>query len=297
MSYDGIDVIDFVASPLKQLKSGIILDEIQCRENFILILKYNNSPACVKPETVQKLVERDWTLPKDEQTREATQSSEAIREKNVTNGARLSIMPEIINGKNYLVFEGTGWHGLHNVEITITGDDGKKTASIRSKTNENGVLHMPWLLVENLSIGFYRVHATDGIRQNNFVFSIPAEVPVNMRSVSSELEVVVSGEKQARRGTTHSIEIQVYRDKNPVDNAQVFIRIEDYGEDIIREFNGRTNQEGYFVFSWEIPKNFDDIETLLIFVGVTDGISSKTELFKFQVYYLPGEKGCKIEGN
>ena len=60
---------------------------------------------------------------------------------------------------------------------------------------------------------------------------------------------------------------------------------------------GRTDKNGYFNYSWEIPKSFDDIETLLAFVGVTDGTSSKTELFKFIVYCLPGEKGCKAEGN
>ena len=91
--------------------------------------------------------------------------------------------------------------------------------------------------------------------------------------------------------------VQVYQDKIPVDGARVFLTIEDYGENIIREFKGHTNQEGYCVYSWEIPKNFDDIETLLAFVGVTDGNSSRTEIFKFQVYCLPGEKECKVDGN
>ena len=48
---------------------------------------------------------------------------------------------------------------------------------------------------------------------------------------------------------------------------------------------------------WEIPKSFDDIETLLAYVDVTDNISAKTVLFKFQVYCLPDESGCKVEGN
>ena len=283
-------------SPYVQLQQGIEPENISCKVDLGLIQKYDGAPSCVKEQSIPKLIERGWALPKDEQTRGMAQISETTREQNVADGAGLSITPEIINGKNYLVFEGTGWHRLHNVEITITDDDGKNTASIRSKTNDNGVLHMPWPLPENLPRGLYRVHATDGIHQNDFVISIPPEVPVNIRSVSSELEVDVSGEKQVRRGTTHSIEIQVDRDKTPVEDAQVFIRIEDYGENIVREFHGRTNQQGYFVFSWEIPKKFDDIETLLAFVDVTDGISSKTELFKLVVYCLPGEKGCKTEG-
>lgn len=48
--------------PLKQFKSGINIDEIKCKEDLILITKsYDGTPACVKPETKQKLIERGWT--------------------------------------------------------------------------------------------------------------------------------------------------------------------------------------------------------------------------------------------
>jgi len=119
----------------------------------------------------------------------------------------------------------------------------------------------------------------------------------NSEPVTPPLQIKVVGENQVRRGTTQSIEIQVVRGSSPIEGARVFIDIEDYGEDLIKEFDGYTNSEGYFVFSWEIPQSFDDVETLLAFIDVTDGISSKTELFKFQVYCLPGEKNCKAEGN
>ena len=91
--------------------------------------------------------------------------------------------------------------------------------------------------------------------------------------------------------------MDVTRNGNPVSDSLVRITIEDYGKDIIREFEGRTDDSGRFVFSWEIPKSFDDIETLLAYVDVTDNISAKTVLFKFQVYCLPDESGCKVEGN
>ncbi len=48
-------------TPLKQFKSGVLIDGIQCRENLILIPKHDSSPACVKPETISKLIERGWT--------------------------------------------------------------------------------------------------------------------------------------------------------------------------------------------------------------------------------------------
>ena len=113
----------------------------------------------------------------------------------------------------------------------------------------------------------------------------------------TELEVDVTGQQQVRRGTTHEIVVDVSRDANPVPDALVRITIEDYGEDVIRDFKGRTDNSGRFVFSWEIPKSFDDIKTLLAYVDITDDVSAKTILFKFQVYCLPGETGCKIEGN
>jgi hypothetical protein len=164
-------------SPIKQFKAGIKSDSISCKENLVLITKYNGYPACVHPHTKEKLMQRGWAIE------------------------------------------------------------------------------------------------------------------------SPTLQVKISGEKQVRRGTTHTIEIQVVRGDNPIEGARVFIDIEDYGEDIIKEFDGYTDSQGYFVLSWEIPQSFDDIETLLAIIDVTDGASSITELFKFQVYCLPSEKNCKAEGN
>lgn len=47
--------------PLKQYKEGIKASEVMCRENLVLILKStDNSPACVKPVTKSKLIERGW---------------------------------------------------------------------------------------------------------------------------------------------------------------------------------------------------------------------------------------------
>lgn len=48
-------------SPLKQFMSGIPVEEIKCKENLALVIKVSNgNPACVKPETKQKLIERGW---------------------------------------------------------------------------------------------------------------------------------------------------------------------------------------------------------------------------------------------
>ena len=52
-------------SPLKQINSGKTIDEIKCKENLVLIQKYDGSPACVTEPTKQKLVERGWVNSND----------------------------------------------------------------------------------------------------------------------------------------------------------------------------------------------------------------------------------------
>ena len=51
-----------ILSPLKQFKSGVSFDEIQCKENLVLMQNRNSSPACVKPESRDKLILREWTI-------------------------------------------------------------------------------------------------------------------------------------------------------------------------------------------------------------------------------------------
>ena len=38
-------------------------DDISCKEMFVKIYKYDDSPACVKPKTAEKLIERGWAKP------------------------------------------------------------------------------------------------------------------------------------------------------------------------------------------------------------------------------------------
>ena len=51
-----------ILSPLKQLQSGISSVEIQCKPDLVLVYKngHNSFPACVQPETKEKLIERGW---------------------------------------------------------------------------------------------------------------------------------------------------------------------------------------------------------------------------------------------
>ncbi len=47
-------------SPLRQIAQGIMPEEIKCNEGLVLIIKHNQLPACVKPETAEKLEVRGW---------------------------------------------------------------------------------------------------------------------------------------------------------------------------------------------------------------------------------------------
>ena len=47
-----------IESPKKQLKNGILAEEVQCNSGLELIIRNNGTPACVKPETAEKMQER-----------------------------------------------------------------------------------------------------------------------------------------------------------------------------------------------------------------------------------------------
>src|SRR5256885_2673868 len=50
-------------SPKQQLEQGWSADLVKCNDGLILIKKISNSsPACVKTQTAQKLVERGWGI-------------------------------------------------------------------------------------------------------------------------------------------------------------------------------------------------------------------------------------------
>ncbi|WP_100182900.1 hypothetical protein [Candidatus Nitrosotenuis aquarius] len=116
---------------------------------------------------------------------------------------------------------------------------------------------------------------------------------VNSSQIDLGLDVTIQGQKAVRRGTAQNLEIHVENFEGNVEGATVFVRVEDYGENILEEFKGETDSNGDYSISYELSKDFTDIETFLVYVDVTDGIASKTKVFTFQVYCLCGESNCK----
>ena len=57
------DVISEIDPPLKQFKSGIAANNAKCEQGLQLVIRVeDSSPACVKPQTAQKLVEHGWGM-------------------------------------------------------------------------------------------------------------------------------------------------------------------------------------------------------------------------------------------
>ena len=59
--------------PLKQVKLG---QEPSCKPGLVMVTKYNGTPACVKPETREKLIERGWALEDTNQNESTTITQE-----------------------------------------------------------------------------------------------------------------------------------------------------------------------------------------------------------------------------
>ena len=54
-------------SPRQQLAIGIRYMDVFCSNDFVLLFKWSsNAQACVKPQSVDKLIERGWGVPKDQ---------------------------------------------------------------------------------------------------------------------------------------------------------------------------------------------------------------------------------------
>ncbi|MEX1150583.1 MAG: hypothetical protein WEB28_00710 [Nitrosopumilaceae archaeon] len=71
--YEELQEETTVLPPLKQVKLGV---EISCKPDLVLITKYDGSPACVKPETREKLIERGWALEETNQNEPTTITQE-----------------------------------------------------------------------------------------------------------------------------------------------------------------------------------------------------------------------------
>ncbi|MGQ0796043.1 MAG: hypothetical protein ACT4N5_07675 [Nitrosopumilaceae archaeon] len=141
--------------------------------------------------------------------------------------------------------------------------------------------------------------ADDKISDNDFVLGLQYlinkkifQIDYNSEKISKELHISVGGMSAVRRGTVQSIEVMVTNEHGPVKDVIVLVRVEDYGENVLKDFDGNTDSNGKYVISWEIDKNAE-AETLLAFIDVTDGFSSASSVYQFAVTCYCGDKDCE----
>ena len=175
------------STPLGQYTSGTPLDKIICKENLEFVIKSSNwHPACVKSESVTKLIQIGWAANPDEYenihaatANKEDQQLQSIREHLKrfplkSSDVGIGITPNTVDGKRYLIFDGYGWHRLHNVEITISNEGGE-VEFLLTKTTDHGDLYMPWQIPNTILAGLYNITATDGI--HTYEISIPIISP------------------------------------------------------------------------------------------------------------------------
>ena len=92
---DKLDNNREIQSPSFQLKNGISLDMIKCKQNLELIVKKTNfSPACVKTSSVTKLIELGWGIkyaPKSKNL-ESIQTQEILPKNKINEKLDFSIL-------------------------------------------------------------------------------------------------------------------------------------------------------------------------------------------------------------
>jgi hypothetical protein len=164
------------SSPFGQLKLGITIDLIQCKEGQeIIIKKTKQIPACVNLDNVKKLREKGWAISEKAQQEmfeefiknrlEGIDSSKTIHDFDAT----LTITPDEISNQRFLMFEGDGWNEHHVVRITISGDTFSDLLKI--KTSDRGHLSMPWPIPDKAFGKKINIFATDSISE--FEITIP----------------------------------------------------------------------------------------------------------------------------
>lgn len=165
-----------IDTPLGKYKFGIPLHQITCKDGFELILKEsNNNPACVKAENAIKLMSKGWALDYKSQKIVLAASQEKYSSKIILasydTDNLLSASFDRVNDQDFIVFEGIGWHRLHNVEVTISNES-EIIDSVRSKTTDHGRLWMHWPIPELLPEGQYYIYASDGVHQSELVIPL-----------------------------------------------------------------------------------------------------------------------------
>ena len=99
---DFANAIAYFPPPLKQIQEGVEPTNVTCTEGLELVLKLSNGqPACIKPSSVEKLIQRGWAihiLPDYENNNNNSMlnDSPSTKENNNTSTFQSTIIPVIL---------------------------------------------------------------------------------------------------------------------------------------------------------------------------------------------------------
>ncbi len=123
-------------APLKQIKSGVSANNVQCNSGFVLVIKTEDgSPACVRPDSATKLLARGWTQSITQPISEPDQTSNQI-----VTLAQNNQEIHLDNGKSFLLKLGNNYNW--NIEIS----------------NQTVVSRVINIMVINGAQGIYQAH-------------------------------------------------------------------------------------------------------------------------------------------
>ena len=122
--------------PLKQFKSGVSLDKIQCKTGFVLIGKRENeNPACVRPLTALKLSEGGW-----ETVRPIWKTSQELSS---LGTVELTVTRESWTSINAGYFDDTPYKSFQKRFPSTTNPDGSITYGNKTLFNRANVTVFP----------------------------------------------------------------------------------------------------------------------------------------------------------
>ncbi len=176
--------------PLMQYKQGITSEKISCKKGLELVLKNSNSsPACIKSSSAKILVERGWasiiyskndlqvppdpiitSIIRDIGAKPLVLTNESFVMMDFT--PNISITLSEVSGWDVMVFKGTGFRGLHVIDIIISNDQGFEI-ELKTKTSKiSGNLDMPWIIPETMKSGEYDIEITDQVSSHHLKINL-----------------------------------------------------------------------------------------------------------------------------
>ena len=149
----------------------------------------NNSPACIKSSSTKILVDRGWASIIYSKTDLQVPTDSIIISKIRDIGAKplvlanenfvmidytpnISITLSEVYGWDVMDFKGTGFRGLHVIDIIISNDQGFET-ELKTKTSKiSGNLDMPWIIPETMKSGEYDIEITDQVSSHHLKINL-----------------------------------------------------------------------------------------------------------------------------